>query len=100
ALQQTFKDLPPTIFRAKGIVHLAEAPERRAIVQLSGKRASLLLAEAWGATPKRSQIVVIGAAAGFDPADLERRFTACVAESASAPLDPSVTSAEWLRAES
>ena len=100
-LQQTFKDLPTLIYRAKGIVNLREAPERRAIVQLAGKRASLRLAEPWGDAPKRSQIVVIGTAAGVDPTDLQRRFAACIAADPSAePHDEVLTSSEWLRRQS
>lgn len=96
-LQQAFQQLPNSIFRAKGIVYLAEAPERRAIVQLAGKRASLRLSEPWGAATPYSQIVVIGRSNSFDPAELTHHFNACLADATQEPREEILTVAEWRR---
>ncbi|WP_110513383.1 CobW family GTP-binding protein [Herpetosiphon llansteffanensis] len=96
-LQQAFQQLPSSIFRAKGIVYLAEAPERQAIVQLAGKRASLQLSEPWGATPPHSKIVVIGRSQSFDPAQLTAQFDACLAQPAHELREEILTVAEWRR---
>jgi G3E family GTPase len=50
--------LPPTVFRAKGILWFDESPKRH-IFHLSGKRFSLE-DEAWNGRPQRTQLVLIG----------------------------------------
>ncbi|KPL85210.1 CobW family GTP-binding protein [Herpetosiphon geysericola] len=97
SLQHAFQQLPNSIFRAKGIVYLAEAPERQAIVQLAGKRASLQLGEPWGATPPHSKIVVIGRSQSFDPAQLTAQFDACLAQPTHELREEILTVAEWRR---
>ena len=77
AVQRAFQTLPETIFRAKGVLALREAPERRSIVQLVGKRVTFVRGEPWGNEPPHTQIVLIGMPGGIAPADLQRRFDAC-----------------------
>ncbi len=96
-LQQAFQQLPNSIFRAKGIVYLTEAPERQAIVQLAGKRASLQLGEPWGATGPHSQIVVIGRSNSFDSVQLTEQFNACLAQPQYELREEILTVAEWRR---
>jgi len=78
ALRAAIAALPPSVVRAKGIVRLAEAPNRRFVLQLVGRRWSLEEAiderqENWLST--RSVVVCIGPAAQFDRAGLEALFT-------------------------
>jgi G3E family GTPase len=79
ALQEALQTLPTTIFRAKGVLFVAESP-RRVIVQLVGKRFSTARGEPWGAEKPYTQLVLIGTAGGFNERDLARRFEDCILE--------------------
>jgi G3E family GTPase len=59
--------LPAYVYRAKGVVYTSDAPERRAVLQVVGKRVDLSLQDEWGERTPRTQIVVIGAAGLLDP---------------------------------
>lgn len=73
-LRQTMRKLPGTVYRAKGVVYSSDAPERRAVLQVVGRRVDISLQDEWGERTQRTQIVVIGAPNGFDPAMLGRQF--------------------------
>lgn len=79
AVRNTLKTLPPTIFRAKGILALTESPQRRTVLQLVGSRMTLTVGEQWGMLPPRTQVVFIGTPDGIDTADLQQRFATCKA---------------------
>lgn len=81
ALRQALLDLPPGVFRAKGVLALTTPADRRAILQMVGRRIALTPAEPWGTAPATTELVLIGAP-GLDPADLQRRFDACLADPA------------------
>jgi G3E family GTPase len=57
---------PPTVLRAKGVVHLAGDPWRRYVFQLVGRRWSLTPDRAWGAGPRQTRLVLIGLAGQLD----------------------------------
>ncbi len=76
------KRLPGNIYRCKGVVYTAEAPERRAVLQVVGRRADVVLDEAWGETTPSTQIVAIGAPGSIDAEALTAQFEACIHESA------------------
>ena len=59
AVNDAFKRLPVTIFRAKGILWVAESPERRVIAQLVGRHTRLTYGEAWGAESGTDRLVRI-----------------------------------------
>jgi G3E family GTPase len=81
ALSQMIKTkLPGTIYRCKGIVYAAEAPEQRAILQVVGRRADVSLEDEWADRRPRTQIVAIGAPGGFDNEELSAYFTGCIKE--------------------
>jgi G3E family GTPase len=83
ALRRFVDDLPPSIYRAKGIFFLADSPERRAVLHVVGRRAELTpQGEAWGSDTPTSQCVVIGTAGGVDGAALQARLDACLAKHA------------------
>lgn len=72
--------LPPGVFRAKGILALAESPRRQVIMHLVGRRLTLTPGEPWGDTVPRNQIVLIGLPGSLDQAAIAPYFDACVAQ--------------------
>jgi G3E family GTPase len=74
------KRLPGNIYRCKGVVYTAEEPNRRAILQVVGRRSDVSLDEEWGDTQPRTQIVAIGAPGSIDPDLLTAEFNACIIE--------------------
>ena len=78
ALRETARKLPATIYRAKGVIYSSDAPARRAVLQVVGKRVELSLQDEWGGRAPRTQIVVIGAAGGIDGAILRDQFQKAV----------------------
>lgn len=78
ALRQTLLDLPPGVFRAKGVLALTAPADRRAVLQMVGRRITLTPTEPWGADPPTTELVLIGTP-GLEPADLQRRFDAALA---------------------
>ncbi len=79
ALRQVAARLPQAIYRAKGIVYSADAPEHRAILQVVGRRVDISLEGGWGARTPRTQIVTIGAAEATDTDKLRAAFDQCLA---------------------
>lgn len=80
ALQKVIKDLPMTIFRAKGILWIVESPGRGAILQVVGSRVTLTIGAPWGATPPHTELVMIGTPGGIDAAALTRQFDVCLTD--------------------
>jgi len=74
------KRLPGNIYRCKGVVYTAENPQRRAVLQVVGRRADVALGEAWGERTPSTQIVAIGAPDSIDSDALTALFEACVAD--------------------
>jgi G3E family GTPase len=80
ALRSALDALPAAVLRAKGIVRLAEAPDRRFVLQLVGRRWSIEPAEVEApALPRPSEIVVIGLADQLDPESLRTLFAPVLA---------------------
>ena len=79
ALRKTAAKLPVGIYRAKGVIAASEAPERRALLQVVGKRVDVSFDGEWGVQAPRTRIVAIGAAGTIGPGDLEDHFAACLA---------------------
>ena len=78
ALKEAASRLPVNIYRCKGVIHSTDAPGRRAVLQVVGKRVDILMQEGWGPRVPRTQIVAIGAAGSIDTSQLEERFAACI----------------------
>ena len=77
ALRRVAARLPVSVYRCKGVVHCAEAPERRAVLQVVGKRVDISLEDEWGDRPPRTRIVAIGARGGLDGQALREGFDRC-----------------------
>jgi G3E family GTPase len=74
ALREVVRNFPPDIYRAKGVIYTSDAPKRRAVLQVVGKRVDISLHDDWGERTPRTQIVVIGAAGGIDAVALSAQI--------------------------
>ena len=90
ALREAARKFPGSIFRCKGIVYAAEAPERRAVLQVVGRRADVSLLDEWNGRKPSTRIVAIGAPGTFDGEVLRARFDQCLS-AASEPESPTVS---------
>ncbi|HTR59823.1 MAG TPA: GTP-binding protein [Casimicrobiaceae bacterium] len=77
ALREKLRKLPGTIYRAKGVIYSTDAPGRRVVLQVVGRRVDISVEEPWGERAQRTQIVAIGAAGGIDTNLLESTFASC-----------------------
>jgi G3E family GTPase len=78
-LRKAASRLPASIYRAKGVVYAEEAPDRRAVLQVVGKRVDISLGGPWEARTPRTQIVAIGRR-GVDPQVLQDALGFCQTE--------------------
>ena len=62
-------------------MYSADAPQRRAVLQVVGRRVDISIQGEWGRRAPRTQIVAIGAAGGVDANLLEKTFAACIESS-------------------
>jgi G3E family GTPase len=98
ALCDAVDALPTTIFRAKGLVYLKEAPDRKTVMHVVGRRAMLTMGAKWGEQTPRTQIVVIGSYGGVDGEMLQALFDACQASAVAAAGDDKLhTALNWVR---
>jgi G3E family GTPase len=79
SVQALVDKLPPTIYRAKGIVYIRDYADSRFILQIVGRRGTLMIENKWGDQKPFSQMVVIGSAGGIDPAALTNLFEGALA---------------------
>ncbi len=82
ALRETMRKLPGTVYRAKGVIYSTDAPRRRAVLQVVGRRVDISIQEEWGQRTPRTQIVAIGAAGGIDTSQMENMITSCISATA------------------
>ncbi|MEO1091358.1 MAG: GTP-binding protein [Pseudomonadota bacterium] len=79
-LRSAFRALPDTVYRAKGIVHLAELPQLRVALQVVGGRQSLQELGPWAASPPGSDIVLIGGQGAGECLGFAQALDACIAD--------------------
>ena len=77
ALRETARNLPVSVYRCKGVVHTAEEPDRRVILQVVGKRVDIAVRDEWHGQEPRTRIIAIGAHDGVDGAALREVFDRC-----------------------
>ena len=77
ALRETARQLPASVYRCKGVVHAAEEPGRRVILQVVGKRVDIAVGDEWEGREPRTRLVAIGAHVGVDGAALREVFDSC-----------------------
>ncbi len=97
AIKRVVAELPPSIFRCKGILYLAGSADRRGILHVVGNRVRLTLGEGWGDQPPGTQIVCIGAPGGVDPDYLNRKFEAAVSRNTETARQIVNAVTEWRR---
>jgi G3E family GTPase len=83
ALRETMRKLPGAIYRAKGVIYTTDVPQRRAVLQVVGRRVDISIQDGWGQRAPRTQIVAIGAAGGIDANLLENTFASCISPAAA-----------------
>ena len=81
ALREKMRKLPGNVYRAKGVVYTSDAPQRRAVLQVVGRRVDISIQEEWGQRSPRTQIVAIGAAGSIDASLLEKTIASCISAS-------------------
>lgn len=97
AIRKVSRELPTSIYRAKGFLYLADAPDRKAVLHVVGTRVKITLEDEWGAQPRRNQIVLIGAHGSIDADRLRQRFDGALEKNIS-PLGKVMGSVfEWMR---
>jgi len=74
-LHDTLRDMPKTIFRAKGVVNLIEKPDYPVILQFTGSRATMTVGDGWSGGEPRTRIVFIGTPGGVDESWLSTQLT-------------------------
>lgn len=74
------RSLSRGIYRAKGILHVAELPDHRAVFHLVGKRSSLERERPWH-EPPGNRLVLIGRVAAGDWERIDRDLRACICAS-------------------
>lgn len=79
-VQSALESLPPEVFRAKGTLHLADAPNLRFVAQMVGRRVRIDVDRPWGEERPCTQLVVIGAPGSITGDDLVARFDACATD--------------------
>ena len=78
ALRERMRKLPGTVYRVKGVIYTIDAPQRRAVLQVVGRRVDISIQEEWGQRAPRTQIVAIGAVGGMDENFLEEAFLSAI----------------------
>jgi G3E family GTPase len=73
-LVAAIKELPAGIVRAKGLLHLREDPASRYVLQVVGRRFSVLPDRPWRGEEPASQLVVIGLPGSVDAPWLEAKL--------------------------
>jgi G3E family GTPase len=77
AVREAARKLPASVYRCKGVVHTAEEPGRRVILQVVGKRVDIAVGDEWNGREPRTRIIAIGAHDGVDGASLREVFDRC-----------------------
>jgi G3E family GTPase len=85
-LIETLKALPASVFRAKGILRLAEAPGLRIALQMVGGRIDTAILGRWKGEEGRTELVFISIADGLSREEISALFDACVTDADIMPL--------------
>jgi G3E family GTPase len=70
--------LPDTVYRCKGVIYTADAPDRLAVLQVAGRRAEVSLVDEWNARKPHTEIIAIGAPGRINARQLRKNFDACL----------------------
>lgn len=80
-LQEMVKTrLPAGIYRCKGVVHSAETPDQRSVLQVVGRRCEIIPERPWHDQTPGTRIVAIGSPGQIDRELLNALFDRCIAD--------------------
>jgi G3E family GTPase len=80
-VRAALEELPLDVFRAKGTLALADAPNLRFTAQMVGRRVVIEPNRPWEEETRGTDLVFIGRPGAIDPAKLIARFDACETDS-------------------
>ena len=78
-IRSVLGSLPSAVYRAKGFLYLAEAPEQRVVAHVVGRRVDVRPLGSWNGAPPCSELVFISLDDGVDAAEIRSRLAATVA---------------------
>lgn len=78
SLREALRQLPATVYRAKGVAYVAEALDQPAVLQVVGKRVEISFQNEWGQRRPHTRVVVIGSVNGIEPTSLRQLFDMAV----------------------
>ena len=84
SMRSLLGSLPSAVYRAKGFLYLAEAPDQRVVAHVVGRRVDLRPSGQWGSAPPRTELVFVSLEDGIDTVGLRERLAAAVAPDGSA----------------
>ena len=64
-------------------VYTSDAPDRRAVLQVVGRRVDISVQDEWDGRVPRTQIVAIGEAGSIDTMLMEGIFSSCISAAAA-----------------
>jgi G3E family GTPase len=85
AVRDVLLSLPSNIYRAKGFLHLAEAPGQQVVAHVVGRRVDIRPSGSWGSAQPRTELVFVSLENGIDTAWLHGRLAATAAPEVSTP---------------
>jgi len=98
AFTNVLKDLPRSIYRAKGLAYFEDRPDRRGIMHMVGKRGKLTLNDIWGDEAPHTTLVFISGHGQLDHESLAQQLETTLAKN-----NPSIIqrvaklASSWLR---
>jgi len=81
SVRAALESLPAELFRAKGILALADAPNLPFTLQMVGRRISIEPAGTWGERQPATELVCIGSPGAMTAQELAGRLDACITTS-------------------
>ena len=77
-LKEMIKKIPSSVYRCKGIVQVAEEPQKRFVLQVVGRRVNFEEIGNWDEVKPFSKIIAIGQPEKMNPEELKERFESCL----------------------
>lgn len=75
-LRRFLRELPNSVYRAKGVLNVDRSPDRSVVLHVVGPRVELDFGAPWDDGPRRSDVVFIGDG-DLDPQTLEASLIQC-----------------------
>lgn len=93
SIRSLLASLPTAVYRAKGFLYLAEAPQQRVVAHVVGRRVDVRPHGMWGGAQPRSELVFISLEQVFDTVRLRERLAATVSGTTRPDVDPHTSTA-------